>query len=61
MKAIARGESFQARKAIDCRTSPNDADCTRGLIGEPGKLITAATQGRSSRSWPSVAGEGAKS
>ena len=49
-----------ARKTIDCRTSPNDVGCARGLSGEPGELITAATQGRSSRSWPTAACEGAK-
>ena len=49
-----------ARKTIDCRTSPKRRQLHAALSGKPGKLITAATQGLSSRSWPTAACEGAK-
>ena len=32
------------RKMIDCRAVPNDVGCTLAITGEPGELITAATQ-----------------
>jgi Protein of unknown function (DUF1059) len=32
------------RKTIDCRTVPNDTDCTLAISGEPGELVTAAAQ-----------------
>jgi Protein of unknown function (DUF1059) len=32
------------RKTIDCRTVPNDVGCTLSISGEPGELVTAATQ-----------------
>jgi hypothetical protein len=32
------------RKMIDCRAVPNDVGCTLAITGEPGELVTAATQ-----------------
>ena len=32
------------RKAIDCRTAPNDVGCTLAISGEPGELVAAAAQ-----------------
>jgi hypothetical protein len=32
------------RKTLDCRTVPNDTDCTLAISGEPGELVTAAAQ-----------------
>ena len=32
------------RKAIDCRTAPNDVGCTLAISGEPGEVAAAAAQ-----------------
>jgi len=60
MKAIAQGESFQGQEGDRLPHEPQRRRLHAALSGEPGKLITAATQGPSSHSWPTAACEGAK-